>query len=109
MRLLTAILLLCSAGMPGLCVRAFGQAELPSAPSGAQPPQKTASPQQQVASAPQESSQPAAAPAKPDAAPPAGSSENQQTGPPQTSEPSSGTSAPDDQSVATIRHTVNEV
>ena len=105
MRLLTAILLFCSAGLPGsgLALKALGQTELPSTPSAAQqqdPSRK--SPNPQVAPAPQDSAQPA--PAKPDAPPASGSSENQQTGTPQAPE-----SASDDQSVATIRHTVNEV
>src|SRR5689334_2195011 len=105
MRSLKATVLFCSvglfAGVVGL--EALGQTELPSAPSTAQPQgpfQKTPNPQ--VGSARQESTQPT--PAKPDAAPSSGSTENQQTGTPQASE-----SASDDQSVATIRHTVNEV
>jgi VWFA-related protein len=85
-----------------------GQTELPSAPSAsqqrvqAQKPVPTAT--QQTAGSPQASAQS-------NPVPPAGQAagDGQQTQPPKGSDSPAGTNPPVDESVATIRHTVNEV
>jgi len=111
--LFSGVLLLGS--LLALSLVAQGQAELPSAPSASQPqtpPQKAAPPGQQPAPMPQASVQQSQVPAgsaKPDAA-----TRVEQNQPPRAgtaSPPSSplGAGPSEDDSLTTIRHTVNEV
>jgi Ca-activated chloride channel homolog len=120
--LFLGVLFLGSFGLLVLEAQDGGQAELPSAPSASQssrsqkaaPPaaQQTAPPQQQ----PAQQSQVPADPTKPAAVPPAqqpagDAAQNQQpkTGTPSTSTLPAGGNSSDDDSLTTIRHTVNEV
>ncbi len=122
MRSRTVILFLGSFSllMLGAYAQGSGQSELPSAPSASQQqgrPQKAVpAAQQQTAASPQASPQQVPVPAKPDAVPLAGqpAGETQQNQPPKAggtspSDSPAGTSASEDESVATIRHVVNEV
>lgn len=120
--LFLGVLFLGSFGLLVLEAQDAGQAELPSAPSASQPsrPQKAAPPAaQQTASPPQPAapqSQLPADPTKPAAVPPAqqpagDAAQNQppKAGTPSTSTSTAGASQSEDDSLTTIRHTVNEV
>jgi len=118
----TVILFLGCVALPmlGAPARGSAQTELPSAPSVSQQQSQAQKPahaaQQPTAPLPPAATQQAPAPTKPDAIPTAGqpAGDTQQTQPPKAgaaspSDSSPGTSTPDDESVATIRHVVNEV
>jgi hypothetical protein len=115
--LFLGVLFLGSFGLLVLEAQDAGQAELPSAPSASQPSQsqKTAPAVQQTAPPPQQTAQQSQAPAdptKPVAVPPAGDvGQNQapKAGTPSTSSLPAAGSPSDDDSLTTIRHTVNEV
>src|SRR5580693_383033 len=115
--LFLGVLFLGSFGLLLLEAQDAGQAELPSAPSASQPSrsQKTAPVVQQTAPPAQQTVQQSQAPAdptKPAAVPPAGDvgqSQAPKAGTPSTSTLPAGGSPSDDDSLATIRHTVNEV
>ena len=100
--------------MVGARAQGSRQAELPSAPSASQQQgwsQDTAAvaPQQPAAS-PQVSTQQTPVPTNPDAVPPAGKpAGDAQAGAASVSDVPAGTSTSQDESVATIRHVVNEV
>jgi VWFA-related protein len=115
----TVILFLGSFGalIPGMQGQDTGQAELPSAPSASQQQSRSPKPlpvaQPQVApQEPAQQTQVQADSAKPSAVPPAlqPADAAQQSQPPKTGTASpAGTGTSDDESLATIRHTVNEV
>jgi Ca-activated chloride channel family protein len=115
--LFLGVLFLGSFGLLLLEAQDAGQAELPSAPSASQPSrsQKTAPVVQQTAPPAQQTVQQSQAPAdptKPAAVPPAGDvgqSQAPKAGTPSTSTLPAGGSPSDDDSLTTIRHTVNEV
>jgi Ca-activated chloride channel homolog len=116
MKFHTVILLLGSVGMPvlGAYAQGSGQAELPSAPSASQQQGRSRTPvpaaQQQTAASPDASTP--KLDAVPSARQPAGDAlQNQPTKAGPTSVPDSpaGTRTPEDDSITTIRHTVNEV
>jgi Ca-activated chloride channel family protein len=120
--LFLGVLFLGSFGLLVLEAQGAGQAELPSAPSASQPSrsQKAAPPAaQQTAPPPQQAAQQSQVPAdptKPAAVPPAQqpAGDAAQTQPPKAGTPSTSTlpaggNSSDDDSLTTIRHTVNEV
>jgi Ca-activated chloride channel family protein len=104
-----------SFGLLTLQAQGTGQAELPSAPSASQQqnrPQKPAAAVQQAAPITQETAQQAQVPAdttKPAATPPTRDAEQDQPPKPGTASPPAGTRPSDDDSLTTIRSTVNEV
>jgi Ca-activated chloride channel family protein len=110
MRSHAVILFLGSFCLPvlGAYAQGPGQTELPSAPSASQ---QQIQAQKPVPAAPQQTAGSAQASAQPNPVPPAGQAagDGQQTQPPKSSDSPAGTSPSEDESVATIRHTVNEV
>src|SRR6202023_526792 len=104
-----------SFGLLTLQAQGTGQAELPSAPSASQQQnrsQKPAAAVQQAAPIKQETAQQAQVPAdptKPAAVPPAPDAEQDQPPKAGTASPPAGTRPSDDDSLTTIRSTVNEV
>src|SRR6202049_2119838 len=104
-----------SFGLLTLQAQSPGQAELPSAPSASQQQnrsQKPAAAVQQAAPITQETAQQAKVPAatpKPAATPPAPDAEQDQPPKAGTASPPAGTRPSDDDSLTTIRSTVNEV
>lgn len=120
--LFLGVLFLGSFGLLVLEAQDAGQAELPSAPSASQPSrsQKAAPPAAQQTAPPPQQAAPqspvAADPTKPAAVPPAqqpagDAAQNQpsKAGTPSTSTLPAGGNSSDDDSLTTIRHTVNEV
>jgi hypothetical protein len=111
--LFLGVLFLGSFGLLMLEAQDAGQAELPSAPSASQPSrsQKAAPAVQQTAPSPQQAAQqsPAAVPHAPQPAGDAAQNQPLKAGTPSTSTLPAGGSPSEDDSLTTIRHTVNEV
>src|SRR5580700_7189476 len=116
--LFLGVLFLGGFGLLVLEAQGAGQAELPSAPSASQPSrsqkaaQQTAPPPQQAAQQSQVPADPTKPAAVPPAQQPAGDAVQNQppkAGTPSTSTLPAGGNSSDDDSLTTIRHTVNEV